>query len=90
MKKEKINIYQAQEMLLQTLDKHDFGDRVYEFAQEQFQNGIAVLEQKYDITDVDGKVIEDDGSGEEWYDDVQEQFYQKVYDKTLDFLQNGE
>lgn len=90
--KEKINIYNAQELLMQSLDKKDFGDRVYEFAQEQYQNAIAVIEQKYDITDVDGQVItEEDSHGEqEWYDEVQEMFYQKVYDRTLEFLTQGE
>lgn len=80
-RKRPISAEEAQEKLLSSLDKEDFGDRVYEFAQNLFQSGINVIETKNTISD------EDPQGGMMWYDDVQEEFYQKVYDKTLAFLQ---
>ena len=80
-RKRPISTEEAREKLLSSLDKEDFGDRVYEFAQNLFQNGINVIETKNAISD------DDPHDDVMWYDDVQEEFYQKVYDKTLAFLQ---
>ena len=80
-RKKPISAEEAREKLLSILDKEDFGDRVYEFAQSLFQSGINVIETKNAISD------EDPHGDMMWYDDVQEEFYQKVYDKTLAFLQ---
>ena len=85
--KKKINEFEAQSMLLANLDKEDFGDRVYEFAQNLFQSGINVIESNNEIRDIDGNLADYEHSNEVmWYDDVQEEFFQKVYDKTLEFL----
>lgn len=85
--KESINEFQAQSLLLDNLDKEDFGDRVYEFAQNLFQSGINVIESNHEIRDINGELADSEHSNEVmWYDDVQEEFFQKVYDKLTEFL----
>ena len=82
-----LSVDDAQVQLLNSIDKEDFGDRVYEFAQNLFQSGINVIETKNIIRDSDGRLADYEHSNEVmWYDDVQEEFFQKVYDKTLEFL----
>ena len=89
--KKKIYDFEAQSMLLGSLDKENFGDRVYEFAQDLFQSGINVIESNNEIRDIDGNLADSEHSNEDmWYDDVQEEFFQKVYDKLTKFLTIGE
>jgi hypothetical protein len=81
MKKVKLTIEQAQHAMFELLKKADLGDRVYEFAQGIFQGFINFLETGAEIKDKERL-----DSGEEWYDGIQEEFYQAVYDKLTEFL----
>lgn len=81
MKKVKITIEQAQKCMFELLKKADLGDRVYEFAQNVFQGFINFIETGAEIKDKEKL-----DSGEAWYDEIQEEFYQAVYDKLTEFL----
>ena len=87
MKKAKTQITSdyAIEMMFDTLSEEHIEDRIYEFAQELFDGYIAQIEDNNEITDKDKY-----DSGEEWYDEIREEFFQAVYDKMLGFLKNGE
>lgn len=76
---------EACQMMFDTLDNECMGDRVYEFAQELFDGYIHWIEDHVEISDKD--VFD---SGEEWYDEIREEFFQAVYDRMLDFLKSGE
>ena len=81
----RITIEEAREDLFSQLRCESIGDRIYEFAQELFQRYINLIECADEVTGLD--VLD---SGEEWYDGVQEEFYQAVYDRATKFLTNGE
>lgn len=81
MKKAKLTIEQAQYCMFDRLKKADLGDRVYEFAQNIFQRFINFIETGAEIKDKERL-----DSGEAWYDEIQEEFYQAVYDKLTEFL----
>ena len=83
VKKPRISIPEAETLLFKELDATSFGDAIYELAGELFQKCIIAVESKNTVT---GEMDTD----EAWYDEAQQDFYQKVYDKMLDFLQNGE
>lgn len=68
------------------LDKYDLWDAVYEFAQEVFQDCIKRIEDAFNITDIDRYLDTD----QEWYDEIQEEFYEAVYDKLAAFLTGEE
>lgn len=84
-KKQTISINDAEQKLIDTLNATDFGDRVYEFAISLYHKGIKEINNKYNITDVDGNACKDTDD-EQWYDGVYEEFLEKVYEKTIDFL----
>ena len=81
----RITIEEAEQKMFDLLNAEDMGDRIYEFAQELFQRYINVIESGNTITNKD--VLD---RYEEWYDGVQEEFYQAVYDRATKFLTNGE
>lgn len=86
MDKGNITIGQAQAKMFALLNVEQMGDRVYEFAQDLFQKYIAFIEKSYKIDGVEEYLDID----EEWYDEIQEEFYQAVYDKINDFLKGIE
>ena len=81
MAKKKITIDDARYEMFSMLRHMDFGDKVYEFAQDIFQGCINVIETGNKITDND--TLDRD---EEWYDEIQDEFYQEVYNKLTEFL----
>lgn len=82
----------AEQMMREMLAKESMGDRVYEFAQVLFHRYINVIEAGHRICDAEGPYgdSEDCHDGVAWYDDIQEEFFQSVYDRLLNFLKNGE
>lgn len=78
----KLDISGAQKLMFELLDKVDMGDKIYELAQDIFQGCINVVETNSTIKGVEEYL----DSGEEWYDEIQEEFYQKVYDKVKQFM----
>lgn len=86
MEKKKITIEDAQRAMYEKLEKVSMGDKVYEFAQDIFQGFINMIETENEIKDAEERLESD----QEWYDEIQEDFYQTVYDKLTDFLKNGE
>jgi hypothetical protein len=76
----KIDVEQAENKMFELLAKEDMGDRIYEFAQDIFQSCINVVETNSEIDD------RDLDSTEEWYDEIQDDFYQSVYEKMTEFL----
>lgn len=85
MKKKKITIDEARSKMFTLLGKKSMGDAVYELAQDIFQSCINVIETNNEV--IDNDVLDRD---EEWYDEIQDEFYQQVYNKLIDFLKNGE
>ena len=86
-----ISIGDAQQMLFDMFSKDSIGDRVYEFAQDLFFMYVFKIEAKTRIMDSDGNRCEScDGDGSAWYDDVEEDFFQEVYDKARAFLNSQE
>ena len=73
----------AQDKLFKLLERIDMGDAVYEMAQSIFQKCIDDVESNGMVVDNDGN---DYDSGEAWYDDVQEDFFECVYEKLKKFL----
>ena len=70
--------------LLESIDMGDaVGDAVYEMAQSIFQKCIDDVESNGMVVDNDGN---DYDSGEAWYDDVQKDFFECVYEKLRNFL----
>ena len=67
--------------MFKMLREKDMGDDIYELAQRIFQGCINVIETGNEITDND--TLDRD---EEWYDAIQEDFYQEVYAKAKNFL----
>jgi len=86
-----LSVGDAEQMMRDLLSKESMGDRVYEFAQNLFQRYINVIHAGHRIANIDG-VFEDDNDhgGEAWYDGIQEEFFQAVYDRMSDFLNNRE
>jgi hypothetical protein len=82
MAKRKITIDEAQALMYNSLNVVDFGDKVYELAQDIFQGFINVIETKCEIEGVEEYLDSDQA----WYDEIQEDFYQQVYDKLTEFL----
>lgn len=82
MAKKKITIDDARYEMFKMLRNKDMGDTVYEVAQNIFQGCINVIETGNEITDEDEWL----DINEEWYDAIQEEFYQEVYNKLTDFL----
>lgn len=83
----------AEQMMRDMLSKESMGDRVYEFAQKLFHSYINVIEAGHRIVDDEGEFCGDSDDchdGVAWYDDIQEEFFQAVYDRIKDFLENGE
>ena len=86
-----IEIWEAEQKMRDMLESESMGDRIYEFAQDLFQRYIGVIEASNRIVDADGFYCEGDcHDGVAWYDDIQEEFYQAVYDRMIDFLKRGE
>ena len=85
-KKKKITIDDARYEMFRMLRQKDMGDDIYELAQRIFQGCINVIETGNEITDKD----EDLDRDEEWYDAIQEVFYQEVYAKAKNFLEGRE
>ena len=82
MEKRKISIDEAQALMYNSLNVVDFGDKAYELAQDIFQGFINVIETNCEIEGVEEYLDPD----QEWYDEIQEDFYQQVYDKLTEFL----
>lgn len=78
----KLTIEGAQKYMFDLLNKEDMGDRIYELAQDIFQGCINVVENNSVIEGVEEYL----DTGQAWYDEIQEEFYQAVYDKMTDFL----
>ena len=85
MEKKKITIEQAEVMLTDMLEKISMGDKVYEFAQNLFDAFVNVVETSNEIVDNDTL-----NSGEMWYDEIRDDFFQMVYDKITNFMKKGE
>lgn len=81
MAKKKMTIDDARYKMFKMLREKDMGDDIYELAQRIFQGCINVIETGNEITDND--TLDRD---EEWYDAIQEDFYQEVYAKAKNFL----
>lgn len=85
--KEKINAFEAEKRLLDTLKDDDFQDRIYEFAQECFQRGIAKVEEKAIVVDADGEPWSDGNDGEcTWYDWIWQGFFDACYQALYNFI----
>ena len=82
MAKRKMTIDDARYEMFKMLREKDMGDDIYELAQKIFQGCINVIETNTEITDKEEYLDRD----EEWYDAIQEEFYQGVYDKAKLFL----
>ena len=78
---DKITVYEAQKKVYELLNNEYLGDRVYEFAQELFDKYINWIELKNEIIDKDAL-----DSSEAWYDEIQEDFFESVYEKLIDYL----
>ena len=78
----KITTDEARSEMYRLLKKVDMGDKIYELAQDIFQGCINVIEINTEITDKDEYL----DSCQEWYDEIQEDFYQTVYDMIQDFF----
>lgn len=78
--KKQITIADAEQMMFDTLEEMDLGDKIYEFAQDLYQGHIQYIEDNYEVDESDL------GSGERWYDAIYEEFYQAVYDAMVKFL----
>lgn len=84
--KEKINILEAEKRLLNTLND-SFEDRLYEFAQELFQRGVAKVEENATVVGLNDEEYSDGSDGEcTWYDALWQGFFDEVYYKTFNFL----
>ena len=77
---EKLSINQAEQLLLSQVERNDFADRVYEFAQELCENAIKKIESKYIITDNDGCPYTDN-DGVMWYDECRDDFMKAVFER---------
>lgn len=82
--KECINILQAEQRLYDTL-KDNLEDRIYEFVQELFWDGVRKVEENADVVDMSGEPY-DDGTGGEptWYDDL----WLNFWDESIQELKN--
>lgn len=77
---EKLSINQAEQLLLSQVERNDFADRVYEFAQELCENAIKKIESKYIITDNDGCPYTD-SDGVMCYDECRDDFMKAVFER---------
>ena len=78
--KQTISSEQAERMLMSYIERNDFQDRAYEFAQDLCNQAINDIESKYTIVDANGEQWTDD---EEivWYDDIRDDFIKAVFEK---------
>lgn len=76
-----ITMLEAQKKMFDLLKEKDMGDTIYEAAQAVFQDAINAIETGNEIIDKDEL-----DTGQEWYDEIQEEFYYAVYDKLAEFL----
>lgn len=81
----KISIEQAENLMLDKLAKEDMGERIYDFAQELYQQYIREIEDKYRVENPN--VLD---RYEKWYDGIYEEFFQTVYDTALSYLSKRE
>ena len=80
MEKKIISQEQAQQELIQAVEKIELGDRLYELIQDLCNKSIQDIESRCTIVDVDG-VPYDDTDDVMWYDDCREDFMKAVFEK---------
>ena len=80
--KQELYVEKAGKLLMSYIEKGDFADRVYEFAQDLCNSAINDIEKNYNIVGINGEPYTDDDD-EMWYDEYREDFMQAVFEKLL-------
>lgn len=75
-----ITVDQAGQMLLSYIERRDFADRYYEFAQELCENAIREIESKYSIVSIFGEPYTSDDD-EMWYDEYRNDFMKAAFER---------
>lgn len=78
-----IVLQQAGHLLLSYIERNDFGDRIYEFAQDFCEEVIRKIESEYKIVDIDGNPYTGD-DGEMWYDEYRDDFIKAVFERVAE------
>lgn len=82
---EKINIYEAENLVRKMANDELIQDRVYELAQGLTEKYI---EKVAGTNEIDG--LDEYGSGEEWYDEVKEEAMHILFEKLSAFFRGEE
>lgn len=80
MEKKKISISDAENILLDHLDSMDIADSLYELVSDIFNNCVYRVELEHTIDDSDLD------SGEAWYDNIREDFFEGAYQKLSELF----
>lgn len=80
--KTKIDIFVAEEIVRQLAEKENIEDRVYEFVQSLADGYVEQVVNEYDVDDAELD------SGSEWYDEVHEEIYEKIFNELAKFFQS--
>ena len=84
--KDTIDVYKAESLMQEGLEKVNIEDRVYEFAQDIFNSLRDDINKNHVVVDVNGEPFD---GGEEWYDDMRDEFFFDVYAKVKKFVNNA-